>query len=88
MPLTIVNDAPGKGVYIGGFEIAPEGYLVLADSFQSAWDALVERMADEGSLAAADLDGCGDDGVDFVDGHGPMVTLDVVLACVRPAGPS
>lgn len=86
MALTIINDTPKRGAYIGGFNIAPDGLLILADSFDSAWDLMVEHYADQGALAEVeevDIDDM--DGIEHADGTGYVCTLDLVMRVVRPA---
>jgi hypothetical protein len=86
--LTILNDSPRKGVYIGGYNIAPDCLLITADSYESAWEIMCEHFAEQGSLAECehtseeDAESC--DSHDWVDGFGYMVTLDLVLQVVRP----
>ena len=43
--LKIVDDAgqAGAGIYIGGYQIAPDVLLIRADSFESAWQAMVDE---------------------------------------------
>jgi hypothetical protein len=87
--LTVINDESGAGAYLGGWNIAPDGILIMARSYTAAWELLCEHLADRGTLAEADYpytdDGDLDtDGCDWVDGHGLMVTADVVMRTVRP----
>lgn len=79
-----------NGVYIGGWNIAPDAYLIRAAHFGEAWEVLVETMADAGQLAECDepIDEEGNcptdcDGCEWTD-SGRFVTLDVVLRVVRP----
>lgn len=81
----------GVGVYIGGWNIAPDAYLIRAAHFADAWEVLVETMADAGQLAECEVpqkpDGeCAEecDGCEWTD-SGRFVTLDVVLRTIRPA---
>ena len=81
------------GVYVGGWNIAPDAYLIRAQHFGEAWELLVGEMAEQGSLPICTPEDCEgyetDDipceGCDFIDMHGPACTLDVVLRVVRPA---
>ena len=63
------------GTYLGASVIVFGG-----DSYDSAYDAGLEYMADLGMLATADepTDPDDTDGMDWVDGHGYMVTADIV----------
>lgn len=93
MPLQIVTDSGRTdGIYLGGFNIAPDTVLIRSGSFGEAWESLCEHLAGRGALAPADttdeqeaLAGDNPEGCDWVDGHGWMVTADVVLRVVRPS---
>lgn len=84
----------GKGIYLGGFNIAPDGYLIHhATSFDDAWEALVEQLHDENALAECDCPppceheepcDCGwECTCDSANGV-PVRTDDVVMRPVRP----
>lgn len=98
MPLQIINDCAGKGVYIGKLHYAasPE-LLICADSFSSAWELMCEFYAGTGELSpVADdeflkfdhndsIDPLPPEGSDWVDGsdHGWYHTGDLMLTPVR-----
>lgn len=78
----------GRGVYLGGWNIAPDGYLIHhATSFDDAWETLIADMAQSGYLSpcehteaefeAGECD-CDD------TGEGLACTSDVVMRVVRP----
>lgn len=89
MTLTIVRESIGDhaGIYVGGFNIAPDGLLIVADNYGEAWESMVDHYADMGALA--ECDHASEDDADSCDGHdygssgGPYVTLDLVLRVVR-----
>lgn len=85
-----------NGVYIGGWNIAPDAYLIRAAHFGEAWEVLIDEMADRGQLAQCDGPGSEPDcnliedgpceGCEFgANTGGPFVTLDVVIRTIRPA---
>ncbi len=78
LPYVVESTAPTVmvlGTYLGASVIVFGG-----DSYDSAYDAGLSCMADLGMLAAADEPPDPDDheGVDCVDGHGYMVTADIM----------
>lgn len=87
--LTIVRDsiAPRCGIYLGGFNIAPDCLLITAESYGEAWQAMVDHLAEQGSLAECDHESAEDDEAcdahDYGSSGGPYVTLDLVLRVVR-----
>ena len=77
----------GRGVYLGGWNIAPDGYLIHhATSFEDAWETMIADMAESGYLAPCTC--CLDFGCDECTcedcGIGSFVTDDVVMRVVRP----
>ena len=74
----------GRGVYLGGWNIAPDGYLIHhATSFDDAWETLIADMAQSGFLAPCDCPTEG--GCTCEDcGCGSFNTDDVVMRPVRP----
>jgi len=80
------------GVYVGGWNIAPDAYLIRAEHFGEAWEILIDEMADRGQLAECDgpepecrSDAGPCEGCEFgANTGGPFVTLDVVMRVVRP----
>lgn len=87
--LRIITDIPEQGIYLAGFNIAPDVALIRASSFSDAWDVWAEHLASAGSLVECEHDedavafeSC--DSCDWVDGFGQMVTLDLVLRVIRP----
>lgn len=77
----------GRGVYLGGWNIAPDGYLIHhATSFDDAWETLIADMAQSGFLAPCDCNiafGC-DECTCEDCGSGSFNTDDVVMRVVRP----
>jgi hypothetical protein len=89
MALTIVRESVDEraGIYVGGFTIAPNGLLIVADNYSEAWEVMVDHYADMGALAECehesgeDADLC--DCHDYGSSGGPYVTLDLALRVVR-----
>lgn len=92
MALKIVRSGGREdAVYVGGYNIAPDVLLILAQSFDEAWETMVDEFAEQGSLRECDGsdEGCveGDqpcEGCDFGSSGGPYVTQDLVLRVERP----
>jgi hypothetical protein len=78
LPYVVESTAPTVmvlGTYLGASVI-----VLGADSYDSAFEAGLSYMADAGWLATADEPTDPDDteGMDWVDGHGYMVTADII----------
>jgi hypothetical protein len=83
MALEIIHAGSNeRGIYIGGWNIAPDGYLIHhASSFDHAWETLIEHMHDNGYLAVCDCEQPCD--YDVANGV-PVHADDVVMRIVRP----
>lgn len=78
----------GKGIYLGGFNIAPDTILIHhATSYDDAWGELIEHLHEQGSLAECDCNETEDDAgsCDHDSANGvPVRADDVVMRVVRP----
>lgn len=94
MALKILNAGhDGRGVYLGGWNIAPDGYLIHhATSFEDAWETMIADMAEAGHLAPCDCASTCDceESTNCTEcscedcGIGSFNTDDVVMRVVRP----
>lgn len=79
-------DTYGANVYAAGYTIAHPALIILADSWETAWEVWREQQreteldADEQrALEAGEML----EGVEWADGVGYVVTSDLVLDCVE-----
>jgi len=83
--LPYVREGMRPTAMVVGTYLGPCVAIIGADSFDDAWSSALEWMAERGMLATAeptdDLDE--DDGAEWVDGVGWVVTTDVVSWMVR-----
>lgn len=93
MSLKIIDEGyEGWGIYVGGYNIAPDVLLIRARSFDEAWEIMVDEFGEQGSIRRCAADDCpnydqGDlpcEGCEFGSSGGPYVTLDLTLRVERP----
>lgn len=75
-----VVDSDSSTVLVMGTYLGPDIAVLGADSWESAWEIGLEWLAEHGRLSEPDEEPSEDDteGVDFVDGHGWRVTVDII----------
>jgi hypothetical protein len=78
-----VRDSEGSSVLVMGTYLGPTVAICGADSYDSAWSIGLEWMCENRPMMIQppDTEPANDDdweGIDFVDGFGPRVTLDII----------